>query len=243
MIFSPFALYPWSRTAADVQDELKLDVGEDFTPIWRIVSPLNIRLIRLTGLKLGKKLGMFASESVSVSARLYYGSTALSATVQAPWCRVTGPMIRSGLVAGAAVADGSTSAAGAVADVPIDNVLGMGIAMKNIPRAARIIFTVSLRSGPIAWAGCIISEVCVRAYVRVRACGCACVTVRSLQCLAVVLSHCEGFVPGWLGCAVQRIVSVGVHESRPVARRLRLSCGDDTGQQASRACGDTGAGV
>ncbi len=137
-----------------LQSEQLLDEVEEALPIWKVESPLNVRVVKVSGLKLGKKLGLFGSESVSVSAALYYGNTKLCAPMATSWCRITSAMVRA-----ATPGSSDVASAAVVADVPFDYELAMGIAMKNIPRAARLIFTVSLRSGVIAWAGCVISEV------------------------------------------------------------------------------------
>lgn len=139
-----------SDTILKLPSEQSLDASEHFTAIRKVETPLCIQIARLEQLKIGRKPGLFGSESVSIAVGLFYGNTALCPPVNTPWLRITPGMLKT-----TGTGEGSTT----LADIGVvDTVAELGIAMKNIPRAARIIFTVSLRSGPIAWAGCVISE-------------------------------------------------------------------------------------
>lgn len=146
-----------------LQAEQALDEDVSLTtPIWQVSSQLHFRVTRVAKLLLPRKRGLLSplpsGEKIHVTAQLYHGLVPLCAPMSTTRVALSEsfsimkPEASGDDAAATSDPDAESKRRRYAADV--DAMMIAGIAFKDLPRAARVIFTVYSGKTPVAWAGC-----------------------------------------------------------------------------------------
>lgn len=138
------------QTLMKMNMEMSLDEGQSFIPIWKSTKPFHVTIagIHAVNVPPKKRFGFSKSGSarITVTAELYHGKEHLAAPQVSSEFK---PEVRKELIS----QDGKIKP-NLKADSDHRETLTFDIPICHLPRASRIIFTVTANGTPVAWAGC-----------------------------------------------------------------------------------------